>query len=122
MSTFDDVVNQRHSSRMFLPDKPVPVELLNEALALAMRAPSNSNIQPWHLFLATGARRESLVAALSAEARANQPKVIGGLPESHNRLRQQLGALVYGAMGIAREDRDGRWNAQLRNWEFFRAR
>ncbi|NDJ88993.1 nitroreductase [Mycolicibacter kumamotonensis] len=121
MSTFDDVVNQRHSSRMFLPDKPVPVELLNEALALAMRAPSNSNIQPWHLFLATGARRESLVAALSAEARANRPKVIGGLPESHNRLRQQLGALVYGAMGIAREDRDGRWNAQLRNWEFFRA-
>lgn len=119
MSNFDDVVNRRHSSRMFLPDKPVPNELLNEALALAMRAPSNSNIQPWRLFIATGARRERLVAALSAEVRVNRPKVIGGLPESHNRLRRELGALVYGAMGVAREDRDGRWNAQLRNWEFF---
>lgn len=106
---------------MFLPDKPVPAELLKEALSLAMRAPSNSNIQPWHLFIATGARRERLVAALSAEVQVNRPEVIGGLPESHNRLRRELGALVYGAMGVAREDRDGRWNAQRRDWEFFGA-
>jgi nitroreductase len=28
---------------MFLPDKPVPRDLIDEALALAMRAPSTSN-------------------------------------------------------------------------------
>lgn len=121
MTDFDHLVNRRHSSRMFLPDKPVPAELLHEALSLAMRAPSNSNIQPWHLFLATGARRERLVTALGDEVRVNRPTVIGGLPESHNRLRRELGALVYGAMGVAREDRDGRWIAQRRNWDFFYA-
>ena len=62
---FDAVVLRRHSTRMFLPDKPVPTELLYEALTLAMRAPSNSNVQPWRLFLASGARRERLGAALA---------------------------------------------------------
>ena len=65
---FDDVVLRRHSSRMFLPDKPVPQELLQEALSLAMRAPSNSNVQPWRVFLTSGARRERLGAALAKQA------------------------------------------------------
>lgn len=51
--SLDEVVYRRHASRMFLPDKPVPAELLHEALTLAMRAPSNSNIQPWRLFIHT---------------------------------------------------------------------
>ena len=116
----DQVVRQRRSTRMFLPDKPVPRELLDESLELAMRAPSNSNVQPWRLFLATGSRRIRLVDALLAEVDANPPQAMG-LPPSFNHLRQELGALVYGSMGIARHDAEGRWNAQLRNWEFFRA-
>ncbi|RZT16097.1 nitroreductase [Mycobacterium sp. BK558] len=120
MSDLDTVVRRRHSTRMFLPDKPVPPELLDEALTLAMRAPSNSNVQPWRLFLATGARRERLAGALAAAVRADPPPAMG-IPESHSHLRRQLGALVYGAMGVAREDTAGRWNAQLRNWDFFHA-
>ena len=115
-----DLVQERHSTRMFLRDKPVPRELLDEALALAMRAPSNSNIQPWRLFLATGSRRDRLVEALLAEASTGYPATVG-LPESFARLRSEIGALVYGSMGIAREDAAGRRIAQLRNWEFFRA-
>jgi len=115
-----DLVQERHSTRMFLRDKPVPRELLDEALALAMRAPSNSNIQPWRLFLATGPRRDRLVEALLAEASTGYPATVG-LPESFARLRSEIGALVYGSMGIAREDAAGRRIAQLRNWEFFRA-
>jgi nitroreductase len=42
MSDLDQVVKERHSTRMFLP-KPVPRELLDEAVALAQLAPSNSN-------------------------------------------------------------------------------
>lgn len=117
---FDDVVLRRHSTRMFLPDKPVPNELLHEALTLAMRAPSNSNVQPWRLFLASGARRERLGAALAQKVRTTPPPTLG-LPESHSHLRRQLGALLYGAMGVARDDDEGRWNAQLRNWDFFHA-
>lgn len=117
---FDDVVLRRHSSRMFLLDKPVPDKLLHEALALAMRAPSNSNVQPWRLFLTVGARRDRLAAALAKQVRTEMPPTVG-LPESHSHLRRHLGALLYGAMGVARDDDEGRWTAQLRNWDFFNA-
>jgi nitroreductase len=120
MTELDDVVRERRSTRLFLRDKPVPRELLDEALSLAMRAPSNSNIQPWRVFIAEGPRRDRLVEALLEEAAVELP-VTTGLPETFLPLRQELGALVYGSMGIARHDAQARRLAQLRNWEFFRA-
>jgi nitroreductase len=119
-SDLSRVVDERHSIRMFLRDKPVPRELLDEALALAMRAPSNSNIQPWRLFFATGPRRDRLAEALLERASAGFPATVG-IPESFAPLRQELGAMVYGSMGVARHDAEARRIAQLRNWEFFRA-
>jgi nitroreductase len=120
MTEFDEVVQQRRSTRLFLRDKPVPRELLDEALSLAMRAPSNSNVQPWRLLVASGPRRDRLVEALLEAASVELP-VTTGLPEAFLPLRQELGALVYGSMGIARHDVEARRLAQLRNWEFFRA-
>ncbi|WP_454789381.1 nitroreductase [Mycolicibacterium lutetiense] len=122
MAEFGDVVRSRRSSRMFLPDKPVPRELLDEALALAVRAPSNSNTQPWHVFFATGERRARLVDALLAAVDAAPPAIgSAGLPPQFAHRRRESGALVYGAMGIARDDAEGRWAAQKRNWQFFHA-
>lgn len=120
MTELGDIVRERRSTRLFLRDKPVPRELLDEALTLAMRAPSNSNVQPWRLFVASGPRRDRLVEAL-LEAASIDPPVTSGIPEKYLPLRQELGGLVYGSMGIARHDKDGRRLAQLRNWEFFRA-
>jgi len=77
-------------------------------------------VQPWRLFLASGPRRDRLADALLAAAAIELP-VTAGLPESYLPLRRELGALVYGAMGIARDDADARRIAQLRNFEFFRA-
>jgi nitroreductase len=120
VTEFIDVVRERRSTRLFLRDKPVPRELLDEALSLAMRAPSNSNIQPWQVFIASGPRRDRLVEALLEAASAGFPETMG-LPETFLPLRQELGALVYGSMGIARHDAEARRLARLRNWEFFRA-
>jgi nitroreductase len=120
MTEFDEVVRERRSTRLFLRDKPVPRELLDEALSLAMRAPSNSNIQPWRVFITSGPRRDRLVEAMLEAASAGFPESMG-LPETFFPLRQELGALLYGAMGIARHDADARRLARLRNWEFFRA-
>jgi nitroreductase len=119
-STLSAVVRERRSIRMFLRDRPVPRELLTESLELAMRAPSNSNIQPWRLFLTSGPRRDRLVEALLEQATRGYPATVG-LPESFGDLRREVGKMVYGAMGIERDDREGRRIAQLRNWEFFRA-
>src|SRR6516225_9524746 len=105
---------------MFLPQKPVPRELVDEALGLAQCAPSNSNIQPWHIYFVSGVRRDRLVAALTEEAKRRPPN-IPPLPASFQHFRSELGAQVYGAMGIGLQDTEKHKAAVLRNWEFFRA-
>ena len=119
MLDLDQAIRERHSTRMFLP-QPVPRELVEETLALAVCAPSNSNIQPWHMVFASGAPRDRLVAALLDEAQRRPPN-IPPLPESFQHYRIELGAQVYGSMGIAIEDTARHAAAVLRNWEFFRA-
>lgn len=120
MTDLEQTMLDRRSTRLFLPDKPVPRELVTEALELAVHAPSNSNIQPWRLVLASGPARDRLVKALLKRANVESPKV-PRLPESFAHMRRDLGALVYGSMGIARHDAEARRIAVLRNWEFFRA-
>lgn len=120
MDNLEDVIRKRRSIRMFLPDRPVARELVDEAVDLAIRAPSNSNIQPWQLVFASGPARDRLVAALLGAAQAGPPKV-PELPEHFTHFRSDTGKVVYGSMGIARDDLEGRRAAVLRNWEFFRA-
>jgi nitroreductase len=120
MLNLEDAIRSRHSTRKFLPQKPVPRELVDEALVLAQCAPSNSDIQPWHIYLASGARRDRLVAALTEEAKRRPPK-IPPLPASFQHFRSELGAQVYGAMGIGLQDTEKHRAAVLRNWEFFGA-
>jgi nitroreductase len=93
MYDLEQAINDRRSTRMFLPDKPVPRELVDQALELAIRAPSNSNVQPWHLRLVSGAARDRLVAALLAEA-TSKPPVVPELPELFAHLRRDLGAKI----------------------------
>ena len=119
MFDLEQTIRERHSTRLFL-SQPVPRAFVDEALALAVLAPSNSNIQPWHMMFASGPTRDRLVKALLEEAQRRPPN-IPPLPESFKHFRSELGAQVYGAMGITREDKAGHTAAVLRNWEFFRA-
>ena len=75
MHDLEEAILARHSTRLFLPDKPVPRELVIEALELAVRAPSNSNIQPWRLVFNSGPARDRLVKALLEEADKGEPQV-----------------------------------------------
>ena len=50
---YEEVINGRRSTRGFL-DKPVSIEVLKEVIALATRAPSSMNTQPWHFHIVTG--------------------------------------------------------------------
>jgi nitroreductase len=119
MFDLEQTILERHSTRLF-SSQPVPRKLVDEALALAVHAPSNSNIQPWHVVFASGLRRDRLVKCLVEEAQSRPPN-IPPLPESFKHFRSDLGKQVYGAMGINREDKAGHTAAVLRNWEFFRA-
>ncbi len=120
MYDLEETITSRHSTRLFIRDKPVPRELVTEALELAIHAPSNSNIQPWRVVFASGPARDRLVESLLTQADIATPNV-PPLPEDFTHYRRDLGALVYGTMGVARHDTEARRLAVLRNWEFFRA-
>src|SRR5215470_17457745 len=49
-----EAVRSRHSVRAFT-DRPVPREAICRVLSEAAWAPSGSNIQPWHVYVLTGA-------------------------------------------------------------------
>ncbi|MCP2161895.1 Nitroreductase family protein [Williamsia serinedens] len=55
----------RHSVRAF-SDRPVPRETVERLLGLAARSASNSNSQPWHVYVLTGDRKDRLTRALWA--------------------------------------------------------
>lgn len=119
MFDFEQIVRSRRSTRRFLPT-PIPRDLLEDSLSLAQLAPSNSNIQPWRIVLAEGRDKDRLKDALLKEANVN-PRETAPLPAAFQAHRRELGALVYGSMGISREDKIGRAAAVLRNYEFFGA-
>lgn len=120
-----DGIRQRRSVRGFHP-RPVPADVLRGIFALASRAPSNCNVQPWEVFVASGASRDALRERLVARACAGAPMQadFDTMPEvrdTHRRRQVECAQAMYGAMGIARDDRAGRQRAALRNFELFDA-
>lgn len=116
----EQAVRARRSIRLFHADRPVPRAHVMEALDLARRAPSNSNTQPWHLVLASGAARERLVSALVSAAQVSEPE-IPPLPAQFHGLKYALGEQLYESLGIARDDVVGRRKAVQLNWRFYNA-
>ena len=55
----EKVMNERKSIRGFT-DQPVSKVLLEDVIALANRAPSSMNTQPWHLHVLTGKPLEAV--------------------------------------------------------------
>ncbi len=125
MEKFDDVILNRRSVRGFLRDRPVPRAVLEDVLSLAQHAPSNCNVQPWRVYIASGAARDRLQAALcdaamSGEAPAAED-AIDSFPGDYRRLQVECAVALYREMGVSRDDFLGRARAALRNFEFFDA-
>jgi nitroreductase len=122
---FDDVMLGRRSIRGYKPD-PVPRELIEEILALAMRAPSSMNTQPWNFTVLTGAPLDRIRAG-------NTERNLAGVPHSrefrtgqafagvHRDRQVGVAKQLFGAMGIAREDAERRQDWVLRGFRQFDA-
>ena len=63
--TIDHAITSRMSCRAFTPQE-VPRQTLLDILAVASRAPSGTNTQPWHVHVLQGASRDALVAKVCA--------------------------------------------------------
>jgi nitroreductase len=122
-----DAVASRFSCRAFLPT-PVPLATVREILTRAARAPSGGNLQPWRVHALAGAVLEDLKARIRPYAPSN-PRGEGAeyqvypspLKEPYNGRRFEVGADLYRAIGIPREDRPARYRQYARNFEFFGA-
>jgi nitroreductase len=121
MPDFDTVLRARRSVRGYLSD-PVPEAVMAEVFALAAWAPSNCNVQPWLVQVLSGERLRALGRAMMA-AGAPRPDVPMDTAYKGVFRQRQIGSAValYGAMGIARDDAEGRRAAFLRNLDAFGA-
>lgn len=122
---FDDVLLGRRSIRGYKPD-PVPKALIREILQLAMRSPSSMNTQPWNFTVVTGETLNRIRAGNTERNLAGVPHSrefrIGHAFEGVHRERQVgVAKQLFAAMGIAREDKEGRQDWVLRGFRQFDA-
>lgn len=121
-----DALHQRRSVRGYL-HKPVPEDVLEQVFSLAQLAPSNCNIQPWKVFVASEEVRDELRRRMVEKVSAGVPiepdyEPNAGKFEGVYRQRQVDCAVeLYNNMGIDRGDKPARQRAALRNFELFDA-
>lgn len=122
---YDDVVLGRRSIRGYKPES-VPKEVIEDVLALAMRAPTSLNTQPWNFFVVTGEPLDRIRAG-------NVERNLAGVPDTREFRRgpgyegvhreRQIGIAkqLFGAMGIERHDKEARQDWVLRGFRQFDA-
>ena len=120
-----DAIYNRRSIRGYL-DKEVPQEILNRIFEIAQQAPSNCNVQPWKVYVASGALKKRLSAdmvRLTAEGVTPNPDYPyrGDFENEYRKRQVECAVALYSEMGIERGDKEGRMRAVLRNFEFFDA-
>lgn len=122
---FETLVNTRKSVRGF-QKKPVPRNVIEEIIALAKRAPSSMNSQPWHIHVLTGEPldrvRQRNMEEMMAGAKPQRDIHTHGPYEGVHRTRQvEIAKKLFAAMGIARDDKAMRQDWVLRGFRQFDA-
>ena len=122
-----EAVQSRRAVRGFTED-PVPPDVLERVLSAAAWAPSGSNLQPWHIYVVTGAPLEQLKKVAVERVAAGDPwderefeMYPPQLAAPYSERRSRFGRERYAALGIAREDWEARQRAAIGNWECFGA-
>lgn len=121
---FKKLAAKRRSIRGFLPDQ-IDQPTLNSIFETANTAPSNCNTQPWQAYVASGAKRDQLSQRLldtigKGDNQLDFPYGYKYIDEYRQR-QLDVGILLYEALGVTRDDKDGKIRAWLRNLQFFDA-
>ncbi len=122
---FAKLVRERHSIRGFRRDR-VPDHIVHEVFELARWSPSGTNVQPWHVCVASGDVCESLRQGFLQRFDAGEKIRTDHAPDGRTGApwqdrKRACARALYGAMDIEWEDRAGRAYAARRNYEFFGA-
>lgn len=122
-----DLLKSRFSCRAFT-EKQVSQETILQLLEYATLSPSGTNLQPWKVHIVMGDMKD----ALSNAIKKKMPDAIKGegfdfriypeeMSDDFRQRRNECSETLYGALGIPREDREGRIKYVMRNSEFFGA-
>ncbi len=125
----DAAITSRRSMRAFLPT-PVPRAEIEAILAVASRAPSGTNTQPWKVHVLTGAAKAALSSEIRSayddpEQRAQHTEQYAYYPTQWQSpyidRRRKVGWDLYGLLGIAKTDKERMHAQHGRNYAFFDA-
>ena len=124
MTDLTELLAQRRSVRAFLPE-PLAPEALRTLFAAAQHAASWCNTQPWRVVVTAPPFTQTLSDACMVAAKSGFPTpdlpFPLDYPEPYLAHRRACGGALYEAMGVARDDKAGRYDAWLRNYAFFDA-
>ena len=129
----DGAILSRRSIRAFT-SQPVAKEVVAELLAVASRAPSGTNTQPWKVYVLQGASRTELADKVCAvhDAIRGNPSLAAEYQEEYDYYpqkwvspyidrRRENGWSLYGLLGIGKADKDKMHAQHQRNYRFFDA-
>ncbi|WP_374575778.1 nitroreductase [Phenylobacterium sp.] len=123
--SYDDVVLGRRSIRGYKPE-PVPKDLIKEVIALAMRAPSSLNTQPWNFYVVAGDVLDRIRAGNTERNLAGVPdsrefRSHGAYEGAHRERQIEIAKQLFAAMGIERHNQEQRKDWVLRGFRQFDA-
>lgn len=127
IAAVDAAIESRRSLRAFA-NTPVARTDIERILAVAARAPSGTNMQPWHVDVLTGGARDALVQAVCAAFDSESESHVyeydyypAEFFEPYLGRRRKVGFDLYQLVGIGRGDTAAMRAQHRRNFEFFDA-
>ncbi len=118
-----EAVLSRTSVRSFKATA-VSDQLIKKILKKAFRSPSGGNLQPWKIFIVNGNSMNKFLNFIKEWKEPEAPAYDiypPKLKEPYRTYRYELGEQMYSLLDIPREDKEGRLNQVLKNFEFFGA-
>ena len=122
-------ITSRRSIRAYLPT-PVPRAVIEDILAVAARAPSGTNTQPWQVHVLTGDAKDALSRDIRAAyddpvERERHTEPYAYYPTTwrspYIERRRKVGWDLYSLLGIGKADKARMHEQHARNYAFFGA-
>lgn len=124
--TVEQAIRGRRSTRAF-KKLPPPRELIARILETAKRAPSGSNIQPWHVYVLSPEAKAAISNELlhlyhtAGEGERGYNYYPVKWREPYLARRRACGWGLYSTLGITRDDKAGMRRQRAENYDFFGA-